>query len=64
MSNSYRYLHLPAHLPPHPPLAYVAAKPFYATLQKHLQSWKLFQMPFLFPDATHENTFSISQTFA
>ena len=56
--------HLPALLPPYPPSARVAAKQCCATLHKRLQSCKLFRVPFLFPNATHENAFSISQTFA
>ena len=43
--------HLPAHPPPHPPLARVAVKLYCATLHT-------------FPNATDENAFSISQTFA
>ena len=56
--------HLPAHLPPHPPSAHVAVKQYCATLHKCLQWYKLFRVPFLFQNATHENAFSISQTFA
>ena len=56
--------HQPALLPPHPPSARVAAKQCCATLHKRLQSCKLFRVPFLFPNATHENAFSIGQTFA
>ena len=51
--------HLPAHLPPHPPSARVAVKQCCATLHKRLQSCKLFRVTFLFPNATHENAFSI-----
>lgn len=55
--------HLPAHLPPHPPLARVAVKLCCATLHRRLQSCKPFRVPFLFPNATHGNAFSIGQTF-
>ena len=56
--------HPPAHPPPHPSSARVAVKQCCATLHKRLQSCKLFRVPFLFPNATHENAFFIGQTFA